>query len=857
MRATKLRMAYLLACLGVGNAVFAAEADAQTKAVVAGEQYGSPPGTMFFFGKDYRDLWTAPIQVRELDMRSFAGGLRPVMRVGGKSTKGLALQGADGKDYTFRGVNKDLTGAVPVEFQDSILVDIVQDQIAANVPGVQVVIPPMARAVGLLSVDEATLVVLPDDAALGEFREDFAGVLGILLEFPQPRSATNPGFHGATEILSSNDFWERYQASPDDRPNTRELLRARLFDMFLNDYDRHRGQWRWARIPGESQLRPIPEDPDMAFTDYEGAALNLARMRGAAFVKFEEKYPPLASITKNGWDMDRVLLTNIDKTEWMAIAADVQAKLTDAVIEDAIRRLPAEYYTLRGAELISILKSRRDALAQLAERLYRYMAQAVDVHGTDDSEVADAEWLDGGDLQVTVARLSDNGPSGEPFYRRRFVSGETNEVRIYLHGGNDKAVTRGRKTSGIKIRVVGGEGNDIVDDTGGSSVRFYDSEGNNGVEGGNGTRLNSKSFTMPSRPLPNDVTWAPNPDWGRTTLPLLAVNYNADPGFMVGAGFDTKARGFRKYPWSDMHRFQGAWAFGASKPFLDYVGAFRRENSNVHFALNTRFSGIEQLRYYGLGNETEEDDSNRDLYKISDYQFELFPAVVIANDTVSSRLAIGPYLQYSDSTGTEPDTRLGLEQPLGFGKYGYVGVRTEYRLDTRAPGDVFARGVQLRAKGKYAPQVWDVEDGFGSADARFDAHLPTGSRLVWNFFAGGEKAWGDYPFFEAAYIENRTTTGYAWNRFAGDAALYGGVNLDVIIGKMRNAVPGDVGVSFFTDAGRVYLKGEDSRDWHPSYGVGIFYAPFRRSSLYGLKVGMTEDKWFFQLDARMSGFGLQ
>ena len=41
----------------------------------------------------------------------------------------------------------------------------------------------------------------------------------------------------------------------------------------MNDWDRHRRQWRWAQSQGESLLQPIPEDPDYAFTDYEGLTL--------------------------------------------------------------------------------------------------------------------------------------------------------------------------------------------------------------------------------------------------------------------------------------------------------------------------------------------------------------------------------------------------------------------------------------------------------------------------------------------------------------------------------------------------------------------------------------------------------
>ena len=132
--------------------------------------------------------------------------------------------------------------------------------------------------------------------------------------------------------------------------------------------------------------------------------------------------------------------------------------------------------------------------------------------------------------------------------------------------------------------------------------------------------------------------------------------------------------------------------------------------------------------------------------------------------------------------------------------------------------------------------------------------MATGRRLVWSGFVGGEKVWGDFPFFEAAYIGHRTTSGYRYNRFAGEASLYGGADLKVILAKMRNMVPGDVGVNVFAEAGRVYLEGRDTDVWHPSYGLGVFYAPFERTSLYGLKFGRTDAReLFLVLEVRMVG----
>jgi len=90
--------------------------DEQTRIVVPGPQYGMPDGYTLFFGKDYRDLWTTPIRVNVLDFSKTAGGLQVVRVVGGNESRGLALRGADGKDYSFRPVKKDLSGVLPIEF---------------------------------------------------------------------------------------------------------------------------------------------------------------------------------------------------------------------------------------------------------------------------------------------------------------------------------------------------------------------------------------------------------------------------------------------------------------------------------------------------------------------------------------------------------------------------------------------------------------------------------------------------------------------------------------------------------------------------------------------------------------------
>jgi hypothetical protein len=215
----------------------------KTKKIVAGEEYKASGFHKFLLGKNYRSLWIMPIEVDVLDFQSFAGGLRPVMRVGGMQTLGLALKGADGRNYTFRGIDKDPTSFLPQSFQDTLADRLIKDQTAAAHPTGAIVVPSIAEAAGILhNVPE--LVIMPDDPGLGEFRDAFANVLGTIEEYPSPALDSHPGTFGATEILSSVEMWNRRLTDPENHIDSRAFLRARLVDILLGDWDRHRNQWR-------------------------------------------------------------------------------------------------------------------------------------------------------------------------------------------------------------------------------------------------------------------------------------------------------------------------------------------------------------------------------------------------------------------------------------------------------------------------------------------------------------------------------------------------------------------------------------------------------------------------------------
>src|SRR5258708_15871132 len=154
---------------------------APVRAVVIGQEYQAGGVHRWLWGDDYRALWTRPTRVEPLDLQAVAGGLAPVKRVGGRETKALAMRGADGRDYTFRAIDKDPTTILPEELRDTWAQSLVQDQIAANQPAAFFVADELMNAAGIVHSPQR-LVGMPDAGALGRFRQDLAGLGGQVYE---------------------------------------------------------------------------------------------------------------------------------------------------------------------------------------------------------------------------------------------------------------------------------------------------------------------------------------------------------------------------------------------------------------------------------------------------------------------------------------------------------------------------------------------------------------------------------------------------------------------------------------------------------------------------------------------------
>jgi hypothetical protein len=835
-------------------------AEGKTETVVISKQYTAGGFHCWLWGKDYRTLWAAPIQIQVLDLHNQAGGLKPVRRVGGNETKGLAMKGADGRDYTFRSIDKDPTGLLPEDLKDTWVKNIIQDSIAANHPASFFVVDELLEAAGILRTAQ-TLVVMPDDPLLGEFQKDFAGAIGQFFEFPQAKTTTNPGFEDASEILRYTDFYKGLNAGG-IQVNAKALLKARLVDILIGDWDRHVDQWRWAKFPGKEAWEPVPEDRDQAFSRYEGVVLDLVRQQVPRLQNYSAKYPSMFGLTLSGWEQDRQILAGLDRATWKAVATELQSQITDEVIQRAVHRMPAEYYKIDGARLAHDLTGRRDRLQEGADAFYRHISDKVKVYLTDQPEYVEAKWIGDGNLLLQVWRDGPDGkPAGDPVYKRTLYHKETQEVQVYLRGGDDKVVTLG-KPGGVTLRVIGFPGHDVVDDTKGGGTHFYDPSGGD-MQKGPGSSFDTKTYTPPA--TSDSASASPPRDWGRDYIVVPWLSYSVDLGVFAGVSVDTQGHAFRKDPFGNRQVLRAGWAFGESTARADYLAKFNFENSPWYVGWYALASGIETSRFFGLGNETSDGgDPKSDFYKAKSAVYSFTPAVGRSWGKIFTA-AIGPTIKYGQSTHKDDNTLINEEQPFGYGNFGELGATAVLNLDARKsaskdPGGVQLRsigypigGVQVLARGQVFPKAWDVPDTFGSVNGSVATYLTPGSDKAPTLAlrVGGEKVFGNYPYFEAAYLGGGssgvnaefwegTVRGLPRHRYAGDGMVYGNADLRIYISHFHIFLPGTWGILGFGDSGRVYYAGEDSNKWHYGYGGGLWFAFLDRSNTLSFTYARSE-----------------
>lgn len=829
-----------------------------TTTVTAGEQYQVGSLAESILGEHYRDIWSMPVTVPIIDLEKTAGGLTPLQKGGGLQTVSLRLQGADGDQYVLRSIDKDPTASIPEYLRETIAHDVVQDQIAAIHPYAAFTIPKMAEAAGVYHT-HPTLVYIPDDPRLGFYRNVFAGMLALFETRPDEDQSDEARFGYAENVIGSPKLFEEIVEDNDERVDERAFARARLFDMIIGDWDRHKDQWRWAEFdvtPGKI-YRPIPRDRDFAFFKFDGLLPNIIRKSGdlrfRRLTNFETAYSDILGLNFNGAAMDRRFTSSLSEADWLEIADSLHAALTDEVIDEAMRDFPAEVYNYHGENIAKLLKERRDLIHEAASEYYRLLAKNVDIVGSNKHERFEVSRLNDDSTLVVMYKTKKEGKIDRELLRRVLYTRETEEVRLYGLGGNDYFKVTGNVRSGIRVRAIGGDESDtFVDSSRVAGVRnhtiFHDT-----VEGDEWITSSETEIIRSNEQENNEYEML------RFELderhPLFHVSRNTDDGVLLGGGIKIIQSGFRKDPYASQHRIFATAATKRRVLNAHYRGHFVNEFGQWDGFVEADLYADRNFRnFYGFGNDTDLDDR---------FFYHARIGRVILEPTLQKRplpfttVRFGPRFELTSVSRPEDPVRPTLFSPGEFTDRYYVGARADLHIDGTDTLAATQHGARWLSSVSANLGIRNTNNFFVrlGSEINYFYTFYNPKQITLGMRAGGATNVGDFEFYQANTLGGQSNLrGFRKTRFAGRTALF--ANLDVRVQLLDFNVylmRGVAGVLGFYDVGRVW----DGRlnfnvlDLHHGYGGGIWIAPFNKLA-FTAALGVSEENTLFDLS-----FGFQ
>ncbi len=795
-------------------------------------------------GKNYRREWNTPVQFKVFNLRKERGGFVIKGIGGGKQTKSLKLEDKNGKEWTLRTIDKDPEKAVPENLRGTIGQAIVVDVISASSPYAPLTIPVLAKAAGVPAANPQFFFV-PDDPAFGYYRPVFKNTV-CLLEEKQPTP-------DETDTKSTNSVINKLLEQNDHHIDQPAVLRARLLDMLIGDFDRHADQWKWGtKDTGKGKVYyPVPKDRDQAYFNSNGLLLKYLSNNSMPFLQgFKSKIKDINGLNFVAKDFDRTFMNGLSREQWKSISDSFALNITNDVIKKASSKYPPEIKQFDSTFTTDKLMSRRDDLPKQAMKYYKFLARDVTVTGSNEADYFHVQ-NDNGGIKLSVYNKNKDGDTTVLNYSRTFLHKETKELVLYGLNGNDKFVVDDDVSSKIKLRIVGGKGNDTFNLGGNIKKTLYDlsTEKNIIVK----SRRTEKRLSTNPQILDYKNTGF---QYDKFVFPQVNFGFNAEDKVLLGIGFSSKKFGFRKDPYASLQKFTSLAAINRGAFQFKYDGIFNHVFRTNDLVINGELLTPTLSNFFGYGNQSTHNKSLPLSYYRTRYKYGSFDVAFRKRFNDIFQFSAGPsYFRYWNDFQDNKNrilsvpTNIGRDSASLYSTKEYLGGRVKLDINY-VNNEIFpTRGItwftsftSLKGLHKNSKAITDVQSDMTIYASISDLSKVSGVLR----FGGGRIFSKDFEFFQAKTLGVQNyLRGYRRNRFSGKGMAYGSGELRFKIFKSKSFVlPGDVGILSFADFGRVWQDNENSKKWHNSFGGGLYFIPFNLIAISATVAFSKEERLF-------------
>ncbi|MBZ9779098.1 metallophosphoesterase [Psychroflexus sp. CAK8W] len=796
------------------------------------------------WGQHYRDLYTRQITVPVLKIDTAYGGLESMRMGGGMQTNSLRLNDKNGREYNIRQIRKDAVRLLQQfvypdknlynEFDDTVVQEALLDFLTAAHPFGFMAIPDLSDAIGVYHTNPQ-LVYIPKQKALGKFNQVHGNQLYMIEERPEEHWMGTDVFGNPNhDIVSTADMIERLRRDEKYKLDESNYLRARLFDMLLGDWDRHEDQWRWSEFElenGDRIFKPIPRDRDQVFANFDGGFFNVLRTISSAPKKFQPytgDIENLKGLNTSGLSLDRMIIRNATKEDWVKEAKYIQEHLTDEVIQKAFSKLPEEINKEKTKTLISIFESRLGHLVNYADQYYDIISEVSVLTATDKDDFIDVYRQENGQTRVKIMR-DIKGDRKNTIVDKVFDDRYTKEIWIYGLDDEDTFTVSGDYPAKIKVRLIGGHDSDFYALKAGKKVRVYDHKTleNSIVEKKGGRVIRTDNYVVNTFDKDRSINW--------TSSFLPRLGFNPDDGLLFGAQASLGYNGFQLNPFTYKHKIK-AGIYTATGGFdVGYEGEFANLIGKHNLFTSLEYTSPNFARnFFGFGNDSEYFDNdvvrNFNRVKIRKFEFELGLRRASKYGSIfENKVSFQNYDvertqgRFIDLVGDE----LLSNNPIFFDSKNFVSYQSSYQYHSFDDELNPKRGMDFKVELGATMNTKDVDKHFVflnphlefynaiSNDQKWVLRTKATSQLIFN---------DDYEFYQGAILGARNgLRGFRRDRFIGRESLVGNIDLRHSFNPIKTSfIPLQFGIFGGFDVGRVWSDVPESNQWQNDYGLGFW-----------------------------------
>jgi len=397
------------------------------------------------------------------------------------------------------------------------------------------------------------------------------------------------------------------------------------------------------------------------------------------------------------------------------------------------------------------------------------------------------------------------------------------------------------------VRIIGGDDKDRIVDSSkvagfGKKTKVYDTHKHNKIksdgEVGDKTSKDPYINDYDRKEFKYDII-----------TPVLFFGSNVDNGFHVGGGVDIIKHGFRKMPYKYRQKIVGTVATSALKielegDFKKVIGPF--DLRSYFMAKSPRYV----TNYYGLGNETGNDQTSAAFHRIRLSQVEAVPLLSYGKNQMQ-HFSFGPLYQFTNAEAANnnftTDSTAGFI-PADFEPKHYAGLKVRYNASSLDHVSNPKRGFKLFGEASWNHNIGGNTD-FLHLKSEFSIYLSLNLpfQVTVASRVGGATNIGNFEFYQANSIGGTEQfRGTNQNRYSGRTSFYQNNELRIKLFSINTyVVPFDVGVLGLFDQARVWTDGENSSVWHQSYGFGFWISPLDQIAIINTYTFNKEEKAFF------------